>query len=153
MSATVGPQGEVLSVCHCKIMKKIMKNYSWPPEIIHPVLPVQNRQVIKSVRKAIAALWLTGIGILMSLSVMQCSDLFRYGSLAEPLPGYFGFMFVGLACDFLGLLFGILSRKTTAGKFGLILSFLALVSIPVLVLAYHAHNGNWPWLTDDCGCL
>ena len=89
----------------------------------------------------------------MSWSMMQGSYLFSSGSLDHPMPGYFVSAYVGLGCDFLGLLLGILSRKTTVGKIGLILSFLALVSIPALVFAYHAHNHNWPWLTeDDCNC-
>lgn len=131
-----------------------MQNHTWPPAIPPPVLPVQDTKLIKALRLGKASFWLVGVGIVMSFAVMQSSDLFGSGSIAQPYPGYFVFVSVGLVCDVLGLLLGILSGKTTIGKIGLSLSFLALVSIPILVMAYHAHNDNWPWLTDDdCNCL
>ena len=132
---------------------EIMQNYTWPPAIPPPVLPVQDSIRIKALRMGKASLWLAGVGIVASFAVMQDSGLFIPGGLDQPMSGYFVSAYVGLVCDFLGLLLGILGRKTAVGKIGLSLSFLALVSIPALGLAYHAHNGNWPWLTlDDCNC-
>jgi hypothetical protein len=109
---------------------------------------------INAGRKGRVSLWLAGVGIVMSLCVAQDSGLFGYNSISQPFSGYFVFGFIGLVCDFWGLLLGALSRKTGPGKVGLVLSFLALASLPALIFAYHAHNGNWPWLTDDdCSCM
>ena len=131
-----------------------MQNHSWPPAIPPPVLPLQNYTLTKVLRIGKGSVWLAGVGMLMSFGVMQDSGFFIPGGLDNPMSGYFASAYVGLGCDILGLLLGILSRKTAVGKIGLILSFFALISIPVLVFAYHAHNGNWPWLTlDNCKCM
>ena len=130
-----------------------MQKQDWPPAISRPPLPMPDKSFVGAQRRGRASAWLAGVGITGSLSMMLDSGFFMPGGLDHPMSGYFVSFFVGLICDLSGLWLGILSRKTMAGKIGLVLSLLALVSTPVLGLAYHAHNGNWPWLTeDDCRC-
>lgn len=130
-----------------------MENNSWPPTITRQAPPVQDRKLNKAQRKGHASLWLAGVGLFMGLGMLDFSGILDRYTISQPPQPYFAFAWVGMVCNALGLLLGILGRKAITGRIGACLSLLAAGFMVYVVLAGHAHNGNWPWLSDDdCNC-